>query len=224
MSVISIQLDNNLYCKDPQSTELGKKIILQSIKMISELGFEAFTFKKLSVEIDSTESSIYRYFENKHRLLVYLIAWYWGWMEYKIAFETHHLANPHQKLDRIIRLITEKKVPDDTFPDIDEEALNKIVIAESDKTYLTKSVDQDNQQGLFKGYKSLCDAIAELILSLNPNFTFAHALASTAIEASNQQIFFAEHLPSLTELSQLEDPYSANYHFVKNMIFKSIDV
>ncbi|WP_258101600.1 TetR/AcrR family transcriptional regulator [Marinoscillum pacificum] len=223
MSVISIQLGNNLYCKDPQSTELGKKIVLHSIKLISELGFEAFTFRKLSMQIDSTEASIYRYFDNKHRLLVYLIAWYWAWMEYKIEYETHHLGNPQEKLDRIIRLITEKKVPDDTFPDIDEEALNKIVIAESDKTYLTKRVDKDNQNGLFKGYKSLCDHIAALILNINPNFTFAHALASTALEASNQQVFFAEHLPSLTELSKLEDPYSANYHFVKNLIFKTID-
>ena len=80
MSVISIQLGNNLYCKDPQSTELGKKIVLHSIKLISELGFEAFTFRKLSMQIDSTEASIYRYFDNKHRLLVYLIAWYWAWM------------------------------------------------------------------------------------------------------------------------------------------------
>lgn len=223
MSVISIQLGNNLYCKDPQSTELGKKIVLHSIKLISELGFEAFTFRKLSMEIDSTEASIYRYFDNKHRLLVYLIAWYWAWMEYKIEYETHHLSNSYEKLDRIVKLITERKVPDDTFPDIDEEALNKIVIAESDKTYLTKRVDKDNKNGLFKGYKSLCDLIAELILKINPNFTFAHALASTALEASNQQVFFAEHLPSLTELSQLEDPYSANYHFVKNMIFKTID-
>ena len=67
------------------------------------------------------------------------------------------------------------------------------------------------------------DKFDEYILTINPNFTFAHALASTALEASNQQVFFAEHLPSLTELSKLEDPYSANYHFVKNLIFKTID-
>lgn len=223
MSTIQIQLSGNLYCKDPQTTELGKKIVLESIKMISELGFEAFTFKKLSKRIESTEASIYRYFDNKHRLLVYLISWYWAWLEYKIQYETHHLQDAYEKLDKIIHLITEKKVPDDTFPDIDEEALNKIVIAESDKTYLTKQVDKDNQRGLFRGYKALCEQIAGLILKINPNFNFSHALASTALEASNQQIFFGEHLPSLTELSELEDPYSANYHFLKNLIFKTIE-
>ena len=36
--------------------------------MINELGFEAFTFKKLGINIESPESSIYRYFENKHTL------------------------------------------------------------------------------------------------------------------------------------------------------------
>jgi len=76
MAVLQIQLPNNLFLKDPQTTELGKKIIRESIQLIKELGFESFTFRKLSVRIESTEASIYRYFENKHRLLVYLVTWY----------------------------------------------------------------------------------------------------------------------------------------------------
>ena len=37
---------------------------------------EEFTFRKLAQKINTTEASVYRYFENKHRLLIYILAWY----------------------------------------------------------------------------------------------------------------------------------------------------
>ncbi len=223
MAVLQLRLNDNLSLKDPQSTELGEKIIRHSISLIDKLGFEGFTFRKLSLEMESTEASIYRYFENKHRLLVYLISWYWAWLDYRIEFETHHLTEPRQKLDKAIRLITEKKLKDDSFPGVDEEALARIVVAESDKIYLTKQVDEDNREGLFRGYKSLCKKIANLVKEINPDFPFPHALVSTALEAANQQIFFADHLPSLTELSTVENPHHMNYDFIKTMIFTTIN-
>ena len=66
---IKIVLNEGLYVKEPQDSELGRKIIKHSILLIDKLGFESFTFKKLANEIQSTEASIYRYFENKHLLL-----------------------------------------------------------------------------------------------------------------------------------------------------------
>jgi hypothetical protein len=94
---------------------------------------------------------------------------------------------------------------DPTFADIDEAALHRIVIAESNKTYLTKHVDKDNKQGLFRGYKDLCKHIADIVKEYNPEYPYAHALISTAIGASHQQTFFAQHLPSLTEIDK-NDP------------------
>ncbi|MFT5678923.1 MAG: AcrR family transcriptional regulator, partial [Patiriisocius sp.] len=93
---INITIDPALYTRNPENTELGKKIVSESIKMINELGFEAFTFKKLGVEIGSNESSIYRYFESKHVLLVYLISWYWLWIEYKLVFATNNVPISEQ--------------------------------------------------------------------------------------------------------------------------------
>ena len=69
---IKIQVNPKTYVKDPETSDLGKKIIKNSILLIDEIGFEEFTFKKLGEKIGSNESSIYRYFENKHKLLVYL--------------------------------------------------------------------------------------------------------------------------------------------------------
>jgi hypothetical protein len=222
MTVLLIRLNPMLHLKDPQSSDLGNKIISKSIEMIAELGFEAFTFKKLSVEIESTEASIYRYFENKHRLLNYLIAWYWTWLDYQIDFETNNILDTTVKLETALKIITIKTEKDESFPYINETALRQIVISESDKVYLTKQVDDDNKQGLFRGYKSLCNKIGKLVLDINPNYQFPNSLISTVLEASNQQIFFAEHLPSLSESSQSEDSYTHNYEFIKSLVFKAI--
>lgn len=222
MAVLQLKLNQGLFLKDPQSTELGGKILSSSIQLIDELGFEAFTFKKLSIAIDSTEASIYRYFENKHRMLVYLITWYWAWMEYRITIGVAHMPDPKDKLDTALRIISEKKAMDQTFPDVDEEALQRIVISESDKTYLTKQVDTDNQDGLFKGYKSLCREIASYVKMINPDYPYAHALVSTVLEASNHQLFFASHLPSLTDKEIISNPFEGSYEFLKSLVFQAI--
>ena len=38
---------NKIFIKDPESSELGKRIIEHSILLIDEIGFDSFTFKKL---------------------------------------------------------------------------------------------------------------------------------------------------------------------------------
>ena len=76
---IKISLNDRLYIRDPQGTTLGQKIIKHSILLIDKIGFEAFNFKKLANYMSSTEASVYRYFENKHLLLIYLVSWYWEW-------------------------------------------------------------------------------------------------------------------------------------------------
>lgn len=190
--------------------------------MIDIMGLEAFTFKKLATEIGSTEATIYRYFENKHRMLVYLITWYWAWIDYRIEFETHNLSDPELALERALKIITERKKQDNTFPDIDEEALHRIVISEADKTYLTKHVDENNRDGLFRGYKSVCKNIAFMIKTINPAFAYPHALVSTVMVAANQQIFFAQHIPTLTEVSESPDPFQTNYQLLKHLVFSSI--
>ena len=88
LSNIKISVPENIYIKDPESSELGKRIVKHSILLINDIGFDAFTFKKLGKLIGSNESSIYRYFENKHKLLLYLSSWYWAWIEYQLVMET----------------------------------------------------------------------------------------------------------------------------------------
>ena len=95
---IKIQVSPKIYLKDPETSTLGQNIIRESIHLIDEIGFEHFTFKKLGDRIQSNESSIYRYFENKHKLLVYLSSWYWGWMDYRITLATTNIADVRERL------------------------------------------------------------------------------------------------------------------------------
>lgn len=201
MSQIHIIIDSKYYSKDPLSSDLGRRIVTESIRLLDELGFEQFTFKKLAERIQSTEASIYRYFENKLKLLIYLITWYWAWVEYMIDYHTHHVTDPNIKLGRVWQIVCHVNVSTDMQLPLDIGILRRIVVNESDKTYLTKQVDSINKEGLFLGFKSVCKRVALIIRAINPQYTYAHALTSTMLEAAHQQAFFADHLPSLTEIS-----------------------
>ena len=221
--MISLTIKEKYFLRDPQLTELGIKIIQQSIKMIDELGFEQFTFKKLAKEINSTEASIYRYFENKHKLLMYMIAWYWKWLEYRIDYRTNNIENTVRKLSVAISTICEEITYDPTFAYIDEAALHRIVVSESNKTYLTKHVDEDNKEGLFRGYKDLCRSIANIVREYNPDYAYPHSLISTVLEASHQQEFFANHLPSLTEAKKEDSNIHASiFNYLQHLVMSAI--
>lgn len=206
--VLKMQLNPNLFLRDPLETKLGLNIIEHSIQLIDAIGFEEFTFKKLATAINSTEASVYRYFENKHKLLVYLVSWYWEWVTYKIDVQTINLNNPNDKLKIVINALIESSVEDPATPYINEELLHRIVVSESTKTYHIKQVDAENKEGFFYNYKSLCNKIAEIVVQINPQFPYPHALASNLIEMANNHIYFARHLPSLTDVQVSGNDYS----------------
>ena len=218
MPTITFKLNPHLYLRDPQRTDLGQKIIHTSVELIDKLGFEQFTFKKLAEEINSTEASIYRYFENKHRLLLYLIGWYWNWLEYRIDIFTSTLSDPEEKIAASIKVLAEEKKYDASFEFINEVALHRIVVAELDKTYLTKQVDSDNKEGLFGGFKSLCKKISQWINEVNPSYQFSNSLVSTILLTANQQVFFGEHLPSLTNIGKEKNRFDKLEGFLKSLV------
>lgn len=202
---IQISLNEKLYLRDPLQTKLGKKIVQYAIILIDEIGFEKFTFKKLAERIHSTEASVYRYFENKHKLLVYLVSWYWEWVKFQIDFQTMNMTDPKDKLRRIINVIVESSKENPIIDHVDEQTLHRIVIAESSKAYHTKDVDEENEEGFFFNYKSLCKKIAQVIMEINPAFPYPRALASNLLEMANTNIYYAEHLPLMTDVSIQND-------------------
>jgi len=218
---IKFVINEKVFLKDPETTETGKKILEYGILLIDEIGFESFTFKRLANKIECTEGTIYRYFENKHKLLIYLLSWYWNWIEYILVFKTNNITSPTKKLKIAIEIIANPIFTEDpTFQHINEISLHNIVISESAKAYLTKEIDKNNKEGYYITYKSLCQRFAQLIKEINPSYPYAASLSSAIIEGAHQQKFFAQHLPSLSDSKVDSDGIILK--FIKDMVFKTI--
>ncbi|MEZ4857942.1 MAG: TetR/AcrR family transcriptional regulator [Flavobacteriaceae bacterium] len=199
---VRVLVHEGVYKKDPETSDLGKNIVSNSLVLIDTIGFEAFTFKKLGEKIGSNESSIYRYFENKHMLLLYLASWYWSWKEYILAFQTAEITNPFQKLKKAIEILSATRSKDDNFAHIDEVALHRVIINEYSKSYLTKEVDAENEEGYFKVYKRLVLRLQEIIVSIKPNYKYSLSLSSTVLEGILHQQFLKDHFPTITNCNE----------------------
>ncbi|SEP77509.1 TetR/AcrR family transcriptional regulator [Flavobacterium urocaniciphilum] len=215
---IKIQVNPKIYVKDPETSVLGKKIIQQSIILIDEIGFEEFTFKKLGEKIGSNESSIYRYFENKHKLLVYLSSWYWAWMEYRLVFSTANIENKLEKLKKAISIVTGTIHDDHSTEHVNESILNKIIIEEFAKMLHTKHVDKENKEGFFLIYKQVNYRIEKMINDVNPDYPFAKSLVSSIIEGSLHQHFLKNHLKTITNCNDEVNPSSFYIHLIENLL------
>ncbi|MBL7918937.1 MAG: TetR/AcrR family transcriptional regulator [Bacteroidia bacterium] len=215
---IHIKMNEKLFLRDPYQSALGRKIVSEGLKLINKIGFEEFTFKKLALTCKTTEASIYRYFENKHRLLVYIINWYWSYIEYKVIFSINNVNDSETKLKTIIRLLTiEPTITKTDF--ISELFAYKLVMYEGSKTYLTRNVTRDNKDRLFKPYKDLCARIAGIIKEYNPRYKFPASMASTILEMSHAQKFFKSNLPALTDAGSNDESIII---FLEHLLFTSI--
>lgn len=217
---IQIRPNQKLFLRDPQDTKLGRNIIKFSILLIDEIGFEQFTFKKLAERIQSTEASVYRYFENKHNLLTYLVAWYWEWVSFQIDLNTMNIHDPEQRLRIAIRSLVEASMENPAVSFVNESVLHRVVIDEGVKAYHTKQVDAENKDGFFLKYKALVKKIADLILDVNPEFPYPNALASNLFEMGNNQVYFAQHLPRLTDIAIHNGDFSEAREMIEYFVFK----
>lgn len=198
---VSVSLNEGLYLKEPQGSELGRNIIKSSIEMIDEFGLESFTFRKLAAKIKSTEASVYRYFENKHMLLLYLNNWYWSWVLFLIQYNTNNIKDPREQLKIIVQSIVSASEENPSVEYVNEHKLHNILIEQGGKAYHTKNVDQEHSMGFYSSYQELVSVIACVIGKINPDFEYPLTLATNLFEMSNNHIFFARHLPLLTDVN-----------------------
>jgi len=203
---VKLPINEKLYLKDPETSSLGKKIIREGIILIDKIGFDNFTFRKLGERIGSNESSIYRYFESKHKLLVYLSSWYWSWIEYRLVFATANIDTPMEQLKKAITIVTEKVEDDTDTEHIDESILNRIIIVEFTKTFLTKEVDEENKEGFFLIYKRVINRIIEMVKNVNPEYKYAKTFVSSIVEGALHQHFLKDHLKTITDCNEQLSP------------------
>jgi AcrR family transcriptional regulator len=214
-------LNDKLFVKNPQSTDLGKKIIVEAINLIAAMGYEQFTFKKLATKIETNESTIYRYFLNKHKLLIYLVSWYWSYLEFQIIIQLTYIETPANKIKKIIDILVWEDNLEINFGAFDHKALYFIAIAEGNKTYLSKDVDENNKDMLYKPFKDLSARIAEVFLDYNPNYKYPNTLASSIIDLSHIQYFFMHHLPRLSDFAKRKQPKDIEA-FLEDLVFKTL--
>ncbi len=218
-----ISIPTGLSLRDPLQSKLGRSIITHSIPLMDEIGFEAFTFKKLAIRMGSNETSLYRYFENKHFLLLYLVVWYWNWVSYLIDYNTKNITDPNRKLDLIIDNFVDATKENPSVDFVNEKILHRIIIAESAKSYHTKDIDEENKQGFYSSYKALIQKVADVILEINPNFPYPHSFASNLFEMANNEIYFAQHLPRLTDIKVKNGDYNEVVKLLKYYKSKMLD-
>ncbi len=116
------------------------------------------------------------------------------------------MPDPKDKLLKAIEVITKSIEEDVTFSHINEIVLNKIIINENSKSYLTKEVDSENKDGYFIIYKRMIQRLRDMIIAINPNYKFASSLASTVVEGALHQHFLKEHFISITDCNDHVTP------------------
>lgn len=214
--------NEKLYLKDPDQSELGRKILPESIKLIDDIGFEKFTFKKLSKCIDSTETSVYRYFENKYKLLVYIISCYWLWLDYQIEYHTNNINEPKDKLKIVIKLLTDLGLENINFTKLNTAALQRIVSCESAKVFMIKEIKKEDKEVLYLDIQAVCEKICNIVRQINPEHPYPKALVTTLFEAAHQQTFFARNMSGITELKVKNNDVNQVIQFLEHLAFSSL--
>ena len=126
------------------------------------------------------------------------------------------MADSKMKLEKAIQIVTKTTVEDSAFSHINEVLLNKIVINEYSKSYLTKEVDAENKEGYFGIYKRLVTRISQMINAVDSEYPYPSSLASTILEGSLHQHFLKDHFRSLTDCHEDSDPTQYFLHLVFN--------
>jgi len=211
------EIYDGIFLKDPERSELGRKIIKEGVSLIDKIGFEAFTFKKLGERIQSNESSIYRYFENKHKLLLYISSWYWSWIEFRLIFETANLDDPNHRLTKAIILLTEDTSLEILEDHIKESTLKQIIMSNFVKTFNTSDLDDEN---FIKTYKRVVLLIAEIIKEVNPHYSYPENLSCSILEGALHQNFLKQNFKTITNYSESVSPTDFFLNMVKAILNK----
>lgn len=199
-----IEPDPELALRDT-NTPVGARILADGLPLMTELGLEGFTFKKLAERAACTEMTVYHYFANKQRLLQYYDQMYWLWLATHCQQEGRHLKDPVERLRGDIAAISGIWPFDAMAGPFNPSALRQLVVNEGSKSFLHKDVDADNEMRLFKPYKDLCGHIAGELKACSPRLKHPRTFATTLVDMAHSLEFAMHHLPALTELSAKKD-------------------
>jgi AcrR family transcriptional regulator len=218
---LKINVTPAIYLRDPEETDLGRRIVVVGVDLILSDGYESFTFKKLAEQLNSTEASIYRYFESKQHLLMYIFYRYWEGMKINLNIELQKIESGKERLKRLVKFIT---MPQWHVKDrlIDEQKLVELAQTENIRIHLFNQVDAYNKNGMYIAYKNFVQQLADEILAYKSHYAYAQSLASVLLNSAINQLYYANHLPSLTNIRKGEKAKNELRGFLEHFLFASL--
>lgn len=219
---INVNVADSVYIRNPVETELGKKIIQHSIRLFNDIGFEEFNFKKLAQAMDSTEASVYRYFENKYMLLSYLVAWYWDFMHFLLIMDSRNIDDPSIRLNKMISTLINSLDNSNVPSYIDDLLLHNLVVENAYRVYQNKRVDDLLKLGFYKNYQKLVTTLKNVILEIKSDFPYPASVATTIIDMSLHNEYNIIHFPDVTDLvsDQSKSPRENTADMIKYLVSK----
>lgn len=214
---VEIQLPNVLFLKNPKDSDIGQRILLESAAMIAEIGIDAFNFKKLALKCKCTEATVYRYFENKHKLLLYFLNIYWGWLEYRLVMNTQNISDSGKRLKKAIALLAHPEIPESYNEEFGKNII-AIAVQEGIKIHLTHAVKTEISDGSLTIYQTLVSRFSNLISAKLPGYLYADSLAASILDNAFQQMYFQKYYPSFCSNIQDEEHLKS---FLLSLIPKS---
>lgn len=128
--------------------------------------------------------------------------WYWSYLEFQMIVQLSTLTDPAEKIKKVVDILVWEDNLEIDFGAFDHQALYYITIAEGNKTYLSKDVDENNKDMLYKPFKDLSGRIAGIFSEYNPAYKYPNTLASSVIDLSHLQYYFMHHLPRLSDFAK----------------------
>ena len=134
-----------------------------------------------------------------------------------------NIEDPKRRMKKIIETLVFASKENPHIEYVNESVLHRMVIAEGAKAYHTKAVDTENKEGFFFNYKQMVEKISQAVLQLNPKFPYPHALASNLFEMANNHIYFAQHLPKLTDVTVKGEDYQEVEEMLEYFAFNLLE-
>lgn len=181
---IHLRVNEKIYLSDPTSSDLGKRILKHGSKIICQEGLDSFNFKKLSKEISSTEAAIYRYFENKNKLLLFYFSWYWKWIEYNMVFRTQNLATPEERMQVVLEILTNPPQVKNYFEYIDGAHVFELMGKDGIRVLLS-APQTDDEKDMVRSFRSVCERFAQVIEGCDKGYKYPVQLAATILITSH---------------------------------------
>lgn len=134
-----------------------------------------------------------------------------------MIFRTSNIYDKQKTLKRTVKGITETPTQDDTFGFINEKELHYIIVQKYVKTFQTKDVDEENENGYFIIYRRLIKRLSKVISNYKPTSQHLMTTTNMVVQGFLKQNFQHEHFPQLSDFDgQEKEPVSC---FFQHLIF-----